>query len=196
MNGEEQKEKKRKLRRHILAQRAYIAEEERRECSKEATMRLLTIPAIQNAERIFSFLSFGDEIELDGFIDWCIAEGKEVYVPKTYGKEKRMVPYRFKGWDVLIKGVYGIREPNENECMPWNGKSFDAIIVPGVGFTERGERLGYGGGFYDRFFAGFSILPPLVAVCYEMQIVSSLPTEEHDRRVDRIVTEQRIIVCS
>ncbi|MBN6187707.1 5-formyltetrahydrofolate cyclo-ligase [Aneurinibacillus sp. BA2021] len=196
MNGEEQKERKKKMRRHILAQRAAMSNEERVHRSERAVERLLTLPAIRNARRLFSFLSFGDELELDGFMDWCMAEGKEVYLPKTYGKEKRMVPYRFEGWDKLVHGVYGIREPDERACVPWDGEGLDVIIVPGVAFTERGERLGYGGGFYDRFFAKHTLLPPLIAVCYDMQIVSSLPVEEHDRRVDQIVTEQRLIVCS
>ncbi|CEH28152.1 hypothetical protein AM501_23705 [Aneurinibacillus migulanus] len=196
MNVEERKESKRLLRRQILKQRADIALYERDRRSEEVIRRLLAVPEVEAAQRLFTFLSFGEEVCLDRFIAECDKLGKSVYVPKTYMKEKKMLPYRFTGWDALIEGAYGIREPDETKGDPWHGDPFDVILVPGVAFTEQGERLGYGGGFYDRFFAGLSHVPPLVAVCYEMQVVPFLSIEAHDQKVDKIVTESRVITCS
>ncbi|WP_286884120.1 5-formyltetrahydrofolate cyclo-ligase [Aneurinibacillus sp. UBA3580] len=196
MDIKDRKEDKRQLRRQILRQRAEMSEQERMWRSRKIVERLLAVPEVWNAQRLFTFLSFGDEVCLDTFVNACCKASKDVYVPKTYPEEKRMVPYRFSGWNTLTRGVYGIREPDEAECEPWLGEPFDVIIVPGVAFTKRGERLGYGGGFYDRFFTDLGSLPPLFAVCYEMQMVPSLPVEEHDHRIDRIITECRSIVCS
>jgi 5-formyltetrahydrofolate cyclo-ligase len=190
------KEAKRQLRKRMLDKRAQITEEEQERCSLAIVERLLELPDIRTARRIFTFLSFGHEVNLDAFITSCMNERKEVYVPKTYIKEKKMIPYRFSGWDALHIGGYGIREPDEQKCEVWQGETFDVVIVPGVAFTSQGERLGYGGGFYDRFFSQFSQLPALIAVCYDMQFVPSLPTEAHDYRMDKIVTEKEVIVCS
>ncbi|MCI1694068.1 5-formyltetrahydrofolate cyclo-ligase [Aneurinibacillus aneurinilyticus] len=196
MNVEERKESKRLLRRQIIKQRADIVSHERDIRSEEATRRLLAVPEVEAAQRLFVFLSFGEEVCLDRFIAECDRLGKSVYVPKTYVKDRQMIPYRFTGWNTFIEGAYGIREPDEAKSEPWHGEPFDVILVPGVAFTEQGERLGYGGGFYDRFFAGLPNVPPLVAVCYEMQVVPFLSVEEHDRKMDKIVTESRVITCS
>jgi 5-formyltetrahydrofolate cyclo-ligase len=196
MNGRISKEEKEIVRRYMLKQRNKIAVDERAYLSEKAVENLLSMLEVKTAQRLFTFLSFGSEICLDSFITSCWETGKEIYVPKTYQTEKRMIPYRFTGWDSLVEGMYGIREPHEEKSEPWNGDSFDIILVPGVAFTERGARLGYGGGFYDRFFAGLTNMPTLIAVCFEQQVIPFLPVEKHDYRVDKIITESRSIICS
>jgi 5-formyltetrahydrofolate cyclo-ligase len=196
MGMEEQKEDKQQLRKRMLDKRAQITEEEQERRSLAIVERLLELPDIQTASRIFTFLSFGHEVNLDAFVTACMNGRKEVYVPKTYIKEKKMIPYRLSGLRDLHVGGYGIREPDEQKCEVWQGEPFDVVIVPGVAFTSQGERLGYGGGFYDRFFSQFTQLPTLIAACYDMQFVPSIPTEAHDYRMDKIVTEKEVIVCS
>ncbi|WP_047152423.1 5-formyltetrahydrofolate cyclo-ligase [Aneurinibacillus tyrosinisolvens] len=189
-------EQKKQIRKQILAMRGAAELEERAKWSRTVAEKLLSLPEIQEARLLFSFLSFGDEVNLDVFINACYQEGKKIYVPKTDVAQKVMTPYRFEGWDSLKKGVYGIREPLAGQAEQWNGEKFDVILVPGVAFTPVGERLGYGGGFYDRFLGGIEQLPPLFAPCFDMQVVSSLPVEKHDQKVNRIITEKEVYICS
>ena len=194
----DKKQEKKELRKRMLEKRAALGEEERRVWSESIVRHLLAMPDIQKAERIFSFLSFGEEVNMDGFLDACMRAGKHVYVPKTDVENRRMIPYRFRDYSSLVSGPYGIREPDVTrlEAWHWQGEEFHAIIVPGVAFTRSGLRMGYGGGYYDRFLAALPYNPLLIAVCFEEQLVDSLPVELHDRRVDRIVTEYGVTICS
>lgn len=194
----DKKQEKQLLRRDRLARRAAIGSEERRVKSDAIVRYLLAMPEIQAAERIFTFLSFGDEVNLDTFVDECVEAGKQIYIPKTDPISKQMTLYRFQSWGSLVHGPYGIREPDatHSEAWCWQRAELHAIIVPGVAFTRNGLRMGYGGGYYDRFLAMLPYKPLLTAVCFEEQMVDSLPFEPHDSRVDRIITEQGITICS
>lgn len=186
---------KRELRRRILAERALLDENLRGRYSDRIEKNLLNLPQVQEAETIFSFLSFRDEANVDGFIQNSVDQGKQVYIPRTFLQERRMVPYLFMGWDSLTIGSYGIREPGSMCRFSGESVHFDVIIVPGVAFTRGGQRLGYGGGFYDRFFSTLKNRPLLVGVCFEMQIVSGIPIEPHDVQVDYLVTESGAFPC-
>ncbi|BAU29884.1 5-formyltetrahydrofolate cyclo-ligase [Aneurinibacillus soli] len=194
----DKKQEKKRLRHDMLAKRATMEAEERQMKSDAVVRHLLAMPEIQEAERIFTFLSFGDEVNLDTFVDACVESGKQIYIPKTDPTSKQMTLYRFKDWGDLVSGPYGIREPGVTRAGAWcwQGEEFHAIIVPGVAFTPSGLRMGYGGGYYDRFLAALSKKPLLAAVCFDVQMVDSLPFEPHDSRVDRIITEQGVTICS
>lgn len=196
--GTDKKQAKKQLRQRMLAKRAELGVEERQGRSEMIVRHLLAMPEVQKAERIFSFLSFGEEVNMDEFLDACVREGKHIYVPKTDRASRCMIPYRFQDYNSLVSGPYGIREPDvtRSEAWRWHGEEFHVIIVPGIAFTRSGFRMGYGGGYYDRFFAALSDQPLLVAVCFEEQIVDSLPIEPHDIRVERIVTEHGVTICS
>jgi len=187
---------KRELRRKILAERAMLDQNTHDEFSERISNFLITLPEIQEAKTIFSFLSFRDEANIDNFIDRAVKDGKQVYVPRTFMQEKKMVPFLFMGWESLVIGAYGIREPGPMCRFSGENVPFDVIVVPGVAFTIDGYRLGYGGGYYDRFFSQLKNRPHLVGVCFEKQIVSTMPVESHDYKVDYIVTEERIFCCS
>ena len=88
-------------------------------------------------------------------------------------------------------GVWGIREPREDICDEARLEDIDAVVVPGVAFTGTCERLGYGGGFYDRLLGGWSGRPPCIAPAFAMQMVAALPTDVHDVPVDVVLTESQ-----
>lgn len=186
---------KRELRRKILAERGLLDHNTHDDYSEKISNYLANLPEIQNAETIFSFLSFRDEVNIDGFIDKVVMAGKQVYVPRTVLHEKKMVPYLFMGWDSLVIGAYGIREPGHMCRFSGEHVPFDVIVVPGVAFTPDGHRLGYGGGYYDRFFSQLNHRPLLVGVCFQKQVVASIPVESHDYQVDYIVTEEGVSTC-
>jgi 5-formyltetrahydrofolate cyclo-ligase len=187
---------KQQIRTKVVTERGALPADERARHSEIIVDTLLGLDAIKCAHRIFAFLPFNGEVDLDRFISACAAEGKKVYLPKTYKSEKQMRPFLFTGWDRLTSGPYGIREPNPMFSEMWQGKPFDVMIVPGVAFTRKGERLGYGGGYYDRFFEGIKSLPALIAPCFEMQIVDVIPVETHDILVNHLVTEKMVYNCS
>ncbi len=92
----------------------------------------------------------------------------------------------------LVAGVWGIREPDPARCAPMATDEPDLVLVPGVAFDIRGGRIGYGAAYYDRLLGRCPPGTPLVAAAFEVQIVDAVPMEPHDRRVDRIVTEQHV----
>ena len=186
---------KRELRRRILAKRGLLDQNIHDDYSEKISNYLVTLPEMKEATTIFSFLSFRDEVNIDEFIDKAVNDGKQVYVPRTLLQEKKMVPYLFMGWDSLVIGSYGIREPGHLCRFSGENVPFDVIVVPGVAFTTDGHRLGYGGGYYDRFFSRLENRPLLVGVCFNKQVVSTIPVESHDYRVDYIITEEGVSSC-
>lgn len=186
---------KRELRRRILGKRALLDQSTHDDFSKKICNYLITLPEIQKSNTIFSFLSFRDEVNIDDFIEKVVEDGKQLYVPRTMMEEKQMVPYLFLGWESLVIGSYGIREPGSMCRFSGENIPFDVIVVPGVAFTMDGHRLGYGGGYYDRFFSQLENRPLLVGVCFNKQILSDIPVESHDYQVDYLVTEKGVSSC-
>ena len=90
--------------------------------------------------------------------------------------------------DNLIKSSFGVWEPNPDSCELISSESIDTILVPGLGFTQSGERLGRGGGFYDKFLATCKSRTKLIGICFKVQIIDILPREKHDHLVTNIIT--------
>jgi len=105
--------------------------------------------------------------------------------------------YEVKGIEELTAGYVNIPEPavlTEERMVDIN--NVDAVIIPGAGFDAEGNRIGYGGGYYDRLLSSLTRHVPVVAPAYEEQIVESVPAEPHDIRADMIVTDRRVIRCA
>ena len=158
--------------------------------SHSATIRshLLQLPLITSADVIFCFISSGVEVSTHEVIDQLLAMGKTVLAPRILrGEPMRAVPFR--GWANLAPGVLGIPAPVESVAYPGY---VDLVITPGLGFTPAGTRLGYGRGYYDRWFATHQH-GLRVGVAFECQIEPSLPSVSSDVPMNFIITEQRTI---
>lgn len=118
----------------------------------------------------------------------ALAEGKRVALPKVKGNGLELFEIREFEKEVS-PGVWGIPEPNEHNRIIL--EAVDLVIVPGLAFDERGDRLGYGAGFYDKLLA--SHVKPTVALAFEVQMVKQVPAVQHDIRINKIVTEKRVI---
>lgn len=184
---------KKELRKHVLSVRGQIDAKAREEKSRKIVEHLLNFPSLNDVNLIFSFLSFGSEVDIRSFLEESIRAGKKIAVPKAWLKGRVMIPYLFESWSSLKPGLYGIMEPDPEAAQEVTHEEIDAIIVPGVAFDRTGGRLGYGGGFYDRYLAGFKKCPPLIAVCFSEQLLDKVPIKSHDYRVDYIVTENGIL---
>jgi len=181
---------KREIRARIIAQREALPEARRREWSAAITARLLALEEYLTARVIAAYASFQAEFDTAAFLAAALAGGKQVVVPRVAaGRDRLEFCFVTDAARDLAPGTWNIPEPGPH-CEPMrDGAPVDLVLTPGVAFTRRGDRLGYGRGYYDRFIAALPGRPALVAAAYSMQIVDLLPHEDHDRRVDVLVTE-------
>ena len=180
-------EEKKVIRKQIFAARKTYTDQQIEEMSKKITERLETLPEFQNAQRILAYADYNHEVMTGFIIEAAWKAGKEVAVPKVVGQD--MVFYKLTDFSQLESGYFGIPEPKEDgETVSWE----DAMMVmPGVAFDVNCNRVGYGGGFYDRFLEKHPKISR-VAVGFSFQILPEVPTEPTDIRPQVIVTEENI----
>lgn len=181
-------EEKKVLRRKQKEIRNSIPEELRKDYSAKILLNLDKIDEYKIAENVLLFANAGSEVYTDDIFLSCVQNGKSVYYPKVVGED--MVFVKVSDLNELIPAYRGIREPSET--LTGSDTLSDAVIIcPGLGFTKSGERIGYGGGFYDRFI---SKNPRLyrIGLCFEAQICDHIPTEENDLKMNKVVTEEDI----
>jgi 5-formyltetrahydrofolate cyclo-ligase len=187
------KVKKELLRHEMLAKRDALSAEERLGKSSEIVDRLLKQPDIIKAKNIFTYVSFRSEVNTHGMLDSFLDQGKAVSVPFTDMNKKMIIPSIIKSVkNDLVSGTFGISEPVAEKLCPMLVDDIDIVIMPGAAFSDKGCRIGYGGGFYDRFLQKKSISS--YALAFDFQIIDEVPFRpEYDVKVDYIVTEKRII---
>lgn len=175
----------------MLARLAAVAPAARREAGERIAARLLALPELGGRRRMMLFLSMADELDTDPLVEAAIAAGLEVYAPRTFRKSRRLQPVRVTSLEAVRPGTYGIREPASEETVP--ASALDVIVVPAVAFDPDGWRLGRGGGFYDRLLEGLPEGGLACGIAYDLQVVDEVVREPHDRAVDLVVTESRVI---
>jgi len=150
--------------------------------------RLWTLPEMQHGGTCFCFISHGSEVHTHSVLDELVRRGFKVLVPRIDGRT-RMLAVEFSGWDELQRGQLGIPTPAGSRE---HAGAVDVCITPGLAFAEGGERLGFGRGYYDAWFAGHAVTHR-IAPAYECQLLNSVAVGTQDVPVDIIVTEKRII---
>lgn len=157
--------------------------------------KLLKMNCIKNASTIMLYLDFNNEVITDNLIKELISLDKIVASPITIIKEKKLIPCQIKDFENGIQyGAYNIREPKPNCSTEINIKDIDVVIVPAVAYDINGFRLGYGGGFYDRFLENIREDAVTIGIAFDLQIFNEVPKEPHDAQLDYIITESRIII--
>lgn len=147
----------------------------------------------KNASTVMCFVSFGDEVITHEFIKDMIKHGKRVCVPYIIKGKKIMVPSQITDFDKDLKpGYYNILAPTEESLNIITGDSVDLIVTPGVIFDKKGYRIGYGAGFYDKFFASLTKKVPKIAIAFSLQQAIDVPKDEYDIPVDKLITEKGI----
>jgi 5-formyltetrahydrofolate cyclo-ligase len=146
------------------------------------------------------YVGLRSELDTAVLIEHCWRSGLAVAAPRCEPDGVTMTPFWIRSWDELIPGAFGIREPNPATAVKCE-EAFvpDAVLVPGLAFDQQGGRLGYGAGFYDRYYDRLRSLVPIeedmslwAGCCFETQLVSAVPMDRHDARMDAIVTEQQV----
>ena len=182
------------FRRKIIEERDKLSPEEIQEKSSRISENLYSIAVYREAEVVMFFITFGSEVDTRAMIEETIRKGKTALAPKALPKTRELIPSQILDWDRdLVPGAYNIPEPREDKLRPFVPEKIDLLLVPGVAFDQKGNRLGYGGGYYDRFFSLLKPETPLVALVFDLQIQPEIPVDEWDRRVDCVVTDKRII---
>jgi len=161
--------------------------------SKIITEKLLSLDIIASADLVLSYISIGSEVSTESFIDSMLQLGKNIAVPKC-SSGGIMHFHTIKSADDLSCGKYNIPEPHKN-CPIAKITDKPVCIVPGLAFTSDGKRLGYGGGYYDRFLSAHPHVYT-IALCFDDLVTDNLPTESHDVRINAILTEKRMVLCS
>ena len=158
------------------------------------TDKLLNLDCIKNAKNIMLYLDFNNEVSTDSLIKKLLNLGKIVSSPITLKEERKLIPSQITDLKNGIQyGAYNIREPKP-ECSPAiNIKDLDVVIVPAVAYDKNCYRLGYGGGFYDRFLENLRKDAVTIGIAFDLQIFDEVPKEAHDAQLDYIVTESRIL---
>lgn len=156
--------------------------------------RLTAIAVFRSAHTVLSYASFRSEVDTYGIMRYCAAHGKKVVLPRVEAASKTLHLYEIGSIDDLCPGYWGIPEPPTLQSKKRDVAGVDLIIVPGAAFDEECNRLGYGGGYYDRLLSGRKA--PAIALAYKEQVLSALPVEPHDVRMDMILTDTRTLDCS
>lgn len=177
-----------KLRKEMRLLREMIPAQEKKDMDSRFCRTFLQMPEIAEADMVCCYVSRGTEPDTHGLIRSLLERGISVAVPRVSGT--LMEFYRIRGMEDLTPGYMGILEPAMHCKRAENTKT--PVLTPGLAFTREGDRIGYGGGFYDRFFEQ----EPdhlRIAFAYPFQIIKTIPAGMLDQRVHRIITPDRVI---
>jgi 5-formyltetrahydrofolate cyclo-ligase len=147
----------------------------------------------KKAHAVMFYAAFGSEVPTSEIIESALKDGKIVILPIADMRSNNLMLRRINDLAHLTESEYGIPEPIIEHTDDFKAENIDLVIVPGIAFDEEGWRIGYGGGFYDRFMQLLGTDVPLLSIAFELQVVPKIPAESHDLPVDKIITENRII---
>lgn len=173
---------KKELRRQIREQKRAMTEAEINAASAKLGELFCSCRQYKDAKTIYGYLPYNQEVRTVPMLEQAMRDGKRVAVPKCYGEEMRFI--YMDDLSKVEKGYANIPEPIADEPVADDPTAL--VLMPGLAFTEDGKRMGYGGGFYDKFLAS-EPNHPTVALCYEFQMVDYIPTEDYDIPVDCVL---------
>ncbi len=182
---------KRKIRKDVLKRRDSITEVDKKAKDDSIKNILINLPEFEKALRILFYASYKSEVDTFALMNYCISANKDIALPKVNKESSELEIYKIKDLSELGAGYQNIPEPLLSKAKIML-KDIDLVIVPGVAFDEKCNRLGYGKGCYDKMLNEKS--SPAIALAYEEQIIDSVPAESHDIKMDKIITDKRVIV--
>jgi 5-formyltetrahydrofolate cyclo-ligase len=186
---EKNMEEKKEIRKKIFKARKEHTDAWIRENSLRITEALTQLPEYRNAERIMAYADYNHEVITRYIIEQAWKDGKEVAVPKVFGKD--MVFYRLTDFSQLESGYFGIPEPKEDgETVSWEEAM---MVMPGVAFDVNCNRVGYGGGFYDVWLKRHGSHVTACGLAYDFQLRNEIPFERHDRMMNIVITPDEVI---
>jgi len=185
---------KAQLRRQLQNRLLAIPSEQRSEKSRKACRNLLSISEFQTASTVMMYLSLPHEADTSEAILHAWQLGKVVAVPKISWQQRHMMPMQIHSLETgFSTSSSGLRNPIAGLPMPF--EEIDLVVTPALGFDRKGNRLGRGGSYYDRFFANPELNAARCGFGFAEQIIETIPVTEDDEPVDFLVTDEEIIYC-
>jgi 5-formyltetrahydrofolate cyclo-ligase len=178
------------LRKAILIRRLALSATEQSIAADIIQDIFLAMPEYLEAGSVALYCSVNNEVSTERVISHSLSVGKTLFLPAVEGDE--MLFRKMSAREDLVVGRFGIKQP-ASCCTAADPDNIELIVVPGVGFDCSGQRIGYGKGYYDRALHRLEGKGVLTAFCYDFQVIDSLAGEPHDVKMDRIITEQRLI---
>lgn len=169
------------LRRQLMARREALTDAQVEAASANLAEQLWAHPLYRRAKTVYAYLSYRQEVRTEQIIRRAMSDGKQVAAPKVFGDELRF--FLLDADSRIEIGYRGIPEPAGG--VPADDPNA-LVLTPGLAFDRAGRRMGYGGGFYDRFLAAQP--HPTIALCFDFQLLENLPIEAHDRPVDAVLS--------
>ncbi|UVI31163.1 5-formyltetrahydrofolate cyclo-ligase [Paenibacillus spongiae] len=195
-------ERKKQRRNAAAARRDSLPEQQRKTWSEAACEAAVSWLEHHRTASFMVYVSFRTELDTSLLIEWGWQSGLNVIVPRCIPQDRSMELFAIRDWRELKPGAYGILEPDPTKAirLDIDKEMPEAVFVPGLAFDRSGGRLGYGGGYYDRFRDRLAAsaanaggaFPPWIGLGYEAQWVEAVPMEIHDARVSAVITEQGI----
>ena len=169
-----------------------MSAEQRSEKSRKACQNLISTPQFQRASAVMMYLSLPHEVDTSEAILCAWQLGKIVAVPKISWQQRHMIPVRINSLETSFSTeVAGLRNPVTGVPMPF--EEIDLVVTPALGFDRKGNRLGRGGSYYDRFFANKELSAPRCGFAFTEQLIDSIPVTELDEVVDFLVTDEQVM---
>lgn len=185
---------KKDIRERLLQKRNNHPEEELVKKSRKIKERLFLTGEYIQAENILFYVSKGKEVRTEEVIKESIGR-KRVLIPVTDTEKHTITPVEIENYDEdLAPGNFSILEPKEDIREEFPLEDIDTVIVPGIAFDRRGNRVGYGKGYYDKLLSQMTDVMT-IGLAYRFQLVERIPAEKHDVAVKKIITEKETIDC-
>ena len=182
------------IRNEMALQIGKLSAAELKEKTREIENRLFEFANFLESKIVLLYVSGVNEVSSESVIKRSFDHNKIVVLPKINNGSKSISLYKIDEYPKgLMTGTDGRLEPNPDKCRKVPIDCIDIAIIPGVAFDEKGGRIGPGDGFYDRLIPHLPITTRKVALALDNQIMTQVPTESHDKQVDIIITEKRII---
>lgn len=170
------------LRAWIRQKKREMTQQEIACASEELADQFLQTELYRRAETLYGYLPYNQEVRTWSILEQALRDGKKVAVPKVYGDTMKFI--YMTDFTALEKSSFGIPEPVADDPVADDPAAL--VLMPGLAFDAKGNRMGYGGGYYDKFLAA-EPNHPTVALCYAFQLVQSIPSDTHDIPVDLVL---------
>lgn len=187
---------KRELRQAYLSRRREMSLDAVKRSSLAICKDISSTAWFQRSKRLLMYMPIRREVDLRPLMDVAWRKGKTVYLPKADPVTHAMDAYAVHSLDELKAGAYGILEPSADATKEADLEKLDCVFIPGVVFDRQGYRIGYGGGYYDRFLPRLTSSTLLIGVAYAWQVVERIPRDAYDEPLHVLVTEKEVLTFS
>lgn len=184
---------KKSIRAELISRRDSIPQDQKEKKDAAILNNLFHLEEFIDAKSVLMHVSFRTEVDTFRQLDGILNLGKKLILPLVDSKQKTLTLYEIENIGELVPGYMGILEPNVSEDRKVKINDIDIVVIPGTGFDITGNRLGYGGGYYDRLLSSADKTIPKIALAFEEQILDLVPSEPHDMKMDIIVSDERVI---